>query len=84
MMEQLEAGILEEAPAKQTGPMVHYIPHSPVFRPDSATTPLRIVYDASAKAGPDVPSLNDCLETGPNLLPKIFEILRATGSGGMS
>ena len=60
---------------KQTGPAVHFIPHSPVFRPESKTTPLRIVYDASAKAGPDAPSLNDCLETGPNLLPKIFEIL---------
>ena len=72
MKEQLETGILEEAPAIQTGPAVHYIPHSPVFRPDSATTPLRIVYDASARAGPHLPSLNDCLETGPNLLPKIF------------
>ena len=75
MVEQLETGILERAPAIQTGPVVHYIPHSPVFRPESKTTPLRIVYDASAKAGPQLPSLNDCLETGPNLLPHIFEIL---------
>ena len=75
MCEQLTSGILEEAPTNPTGPAVHYIPHSPVFRPDSATTPLRIVYDASAKAGPHLPSLNDCLETGPNLLPHIFEIL---------
>ena len=74
MCDQLSSGILEEAPEEPTGAVVHYIPHSPVFR-DSATTPLRIVYDASARAGPHLPSLNDCLETGPNLLPKIFEIL---------
>ena len=68
MIEQLETGILERAPVIQTGPAVHYIPHSLVFR-ESKTTPLRIVYDASARAGPHLLSLNDCLETGPNLLP---------------
>ena len=52
---------------------VHYIPHREVIRDDKDTTKMRIVYDASAKK--TGPSLNDCLETGPCLLPKIFNIL---------
>ena len=34
---------------------------------------MRIVYDASAKTFD--PSLNKCVETGPCLLPKLFDIL---------
>ena len=36
---------------------------------------MRIVYDCSAKANSQVPSLNDCLEIGPPLQPMIFDIL---------
>ena len=75
MKDQLEAGMLEIAPDIPSGPVTHVIPHSAVYRPESKTTPLRIVFDASAKAEPGALSLNDCLETGPNLLPKIFEIM---------
>ena len=52
---------------------VHYIPHRAVIRDDRKTTKIRVVYDASANK--NGPSLNECLETGPCLLPKIFEIL---------
>ena len=41
---------------------VHYIPHHGV-RKDSATTPIRIVYDCSCRQNSDSPSLNDCLES---------------------
>ena len=52
---------------------VHYIPHHPVIRLDKETTKVRIVYDPSArKAGS---SLNDCLHTGPSLIPEIMDIL---------
>ena len=40
---------------------------------DKSTSRVRIAYDASAKR--DGPSLNDCLETGPNTLPQTIDIL---------
>ena len=53
---------------------VFYLPHRPVVKMDSCTTKVRPVFDASAKGYNHV-SLNDCLETGPNLLPSLIEIL---------
>ena len=53
---------------------VHYIPHREVIREQKTTTKIRIVYDASAKMK-NRPSLNDCLEKGPCMLPKIFDII---------
>lgn len=38
---------------------VHYLPHHAVIRHDKETTKLRVVYDASTRAGD--PPLNDCL-----------------------
>ncbi|XP_028413677.1 uncharacterized protein LOC114536534 [Dendronephthya gigantea] len=72
---QLREGILEPVPPKPTGEVVHYIPHQPVIREDAESTKLRIVYDCSAKADPQIPSLNDCLEKGPSLQPLLFDIL---------
>ena len=51
----------------------HYMPHHVVFK-KSATTPLRIVFNASSKLN-DGKSLNDCLLTGPSLTAKLQEIL---------
>nr|XP_047144610.1 uncharacterized protein LOC124818127 [Hydra vulgaris] len=52
---------------------VHYLPHKPVIRRDKDTTKIRAVFYASYST--TGPSLNDCLNSGPNLLPKIFDIL---------
>ena len=52
---------------------MHYLPHHPVIRTNKSTSRVRIVYDPSAKR--DGPSFNDCLETGPNNLPQIIDIL---------
>ena len=51
----------------------HYMPHHAVFK-KSATTPLRIVFNASSKPN-DGRSLNDCVLTGPSLTAKLHEIL---------
>lgn len=53
---------------------VSYLPHHAVFNPKSSTTPIRPVFDASAKTKGN-PSLNDCLEAGPNLIEFILSIL---------
>jgi hypothetical protein len=45
-----------------------------VFKPHSQTTPVRPVFDASCKTG-RAPSLNQCMEKGPNLLELIPSIL---------
>ena len=77
--EQLSQGIVEyvddqEKPKSFSG-NYHYLPHHGVIRQESETTKLRIVYDGSAKAIGDEYSLNDCLLTGPNSIPKLFSIL---------
>ncbi|XP_076299888.1 uncharacterized protein LOC143218544 [Lasioglossum baleicum] len=43
-----------------------YIPHHPVFRADSQTTRLRVVFDASCRTG-NGRSLNECLLPEPKL-----------------
>ena len=52
----------------------HYLPHRAVFKPESQTTPVRPVFDASCKTGRS-PSLNELLEKGPNLLELLPTIL---------
>ena len=44
-----------------------YIPYKPVVRGATESTKLRVVLDASARSNERIPSLNDCLETGPPL-----------------
>ena len=56
---------------------MHYFPHHPFIRTDKSTSRVCIIYDASAKR--DGRSLNDCLETGPNTLPQIIDILLRFG-----
>ena len=74
IQDQLAEGIIEVVPEKgsEVG-RIHYIPHKAVVRNDKDTTKMRIVFDASAKGRG--PSLNNCLEPGPNLLPELFNVL---------
>ncbi|XP_045477890.1 uncharacterized protein LOC123683037 [Harmonia axyridis] len=51
-----------------------YIPHHCIIKPDSASTKLRVVFDASAHL-PGKLSLNDALLIGPKLQKDIFVIL---------
>ena len=45
------------------------------MKENAETTKLRIVYDASAKAHADDVSLNDCLNPGPVLQYKMWNVL---------
>ena len=76
IQEQLDKGIVERVPnsAEANGP-VHYLPHLPVVRTDRSITKVRVVYDGSAKSNESSLSLNDCLHKGPNLIPKLFDVL---------
>ncbi|XP_074031851.1 uncharacterized protein [Leptinotarsa decemlineata] len=53
---------------------IFYIPHHCVFNPNSSTTKLRVVFDASVKS-PAGPSLNDILYIGRKLQKDIMVIL---------
>ena len=71
---QLASGIVKKAPEQVSG-KEFYIPHRPVVKESSETTKLRIVYDASARASDDTPSLNECLHAGPPLQNKLWSVL---------
>lgn len=77
IQEQLEEGIVELAPATPTG-CECYIPHKAVIRENAETTTVKIVYDTSAREGPNQPSLNDCLHPGPplqNLRSRFYPVI---------
>jgi hypothetical protein len=76
--DQLDAGIIEEVEDKDTQGRIHYLAHQVVMRADKTTTKVRIVFDGSMKDnkfGKNLPSLNQCLHTGPSLLNDLAGIL---------
>ena len=73
LKEQLSRGFIEEIPHDQKTDC-HYLAHHGVMR-ESITTPVRIVFDCSAKISKTKPSLNNCLLTGPSLVPDLAKIL---------
>ena len=53
----------------------HYIPMSMVFKPESATTPVRPVFNANQEMGYEKTSFNNKLLEGPNLLPQLQKLI---------
>ena len=51
-----------------------YISHHDVMNPNSVSTPMRVVFNSSARTKGGV-SLNDCLAKGPSLLNEMLGIL---------
>ncbi|XP_064088332.1 uncharacterized protein LOC135202802 [Macrobrachium nipponense] len=77
--EYVKLGFIEEVKLEDNsfdpvGGINHYLPHHPVFK-ESATTPFRIVFNASSKESHHAKSLNDCLNVGPNLATKLTDML---------
>ena len=70
----IKEGIVETVQTHGAPCEVHYLPHRAVVRQNKDTTKVRIVFDASSKVR-DEPSLNDCLYSGPCLLPAVYDIL---------
>ena len=71
--DQLTEGVVEPAPLQARG-KEFYMPHRAVIRETAETTKMRVVYDCSARGAKDTPSLNDCLEPGPALQNKIYDV----------
>ena len=72
--EWVSEGIIEKVQESELDRQCHYLPHRPVFKESSSTTKVRPVFDASCKVK-GYPSLNDCLEKGPNLMELIPSVL---------
>ncbi|XP_018406270.1 PREDICTED: uncharacterized protein LOC108782486 [Cyphomyrmex costatus] len=69
----LSEGIIKKIPKSEIEKKSYYLPHRHVVK-EGSTTRIRPVFDASAKTK-DSPSLNQCLETGLNLLELIPAML---------
>lgn len=72
--DQLEEGIVESAPTKAEN-QEFYLPHRAVVRDKAETTKLRVVYDGSARETLSAPSLNDCINPGPPLQNRLWDVL---------
>ena len=70
--EQLEMGIIEEAPEVATGKRVYYMPHKPVISEEAISTKVRMVFDASAKPSFEDYSINECMNPGPPTQPLLI------------
>ena len=73
-MEQSAKGMIEDVTDEMLpAGGVNFIPHHAVIRRDKETTKLRIVFDASSKT--EGVSLNECLNSGPCLVPNLSDVL---------
>lgn len=74
MRDYIDSGHMTKVPLKDLSKGKYYIPHHCVIRPDSSTTKLRVVFDASAKDATGI-CLNETLLTGEKLQANIAELL---------
>ena len=73
IQDQIKEGIVERVTGSATG-QGHFTSLTRV-RDSAETTPLRVVYNASARAYSGAPSLNECLKPGPLLQNKLWSVL---------
>ncbi|XP_066596917.1 uncharacterized protein [Prorops nasuta] len=72
LTEYIELGHL--SPARETTEETYYLPHHAVFKEESNTTKIRIVFDASAKKDKGI-ALNDTLMVGPTIQDRLVSHL---------
>ena len=76
IQEMVEMGfarrLSEEERNGYKGP-VHYISHHAVIKPENKSTPIRVVFNSSAKYQGQ--SLNECWMKGPDLLNNLYGVL---------
>ncbi|XP_038119883.1 uncharacterized protein LOC119769982 [Culex quinquefasciatus] len=72
--EYLEMRHMEEVKEDTEEKQAYYLPHHAVLRPDSTTTKLRVVFDASCATSSGV-SLNDALMVGPVVQDDLLTII---------
>ncbi|XP_055922749.1 uncharacterized protein LOC129953531, partial [Eupeodes corollae] len=74
--EYLALGHMKEIPLDELQQITphYYLPHHPVFKGDSSTTKVRVVFDGSAKLHNTNSSLNESLLVGPTIQRDIFSI----------
>uniref|UniRef100_A0AAG5DSG1 Reverse transcriptase domain-containing protein n=1 Tax=Anopheles atroparvus TaxID=41427 RepID=A0AAG5DSG1_ANOAO len=73
MREYLEMGHMTPVTKDEWHQVRYVIPHSCVIKPESTTTKLRVVFDASAKTSSGI-SLNDIQAIGPVIQPDLLRI----------
>ncbi|XP_058814206.1 uncharacterized protein LOC131678231 [Topomyia yanbarensis] len=59
---------------EDTSDTVYYLPHHAVLKPDSTTTKLRVVFDASCRTSSGY-SLNDALMVGPVVQDDLLDVI---------
>ncbi|XP_049305911.1 uncharacterized protein LOC125776614 [Bactrocera dorsalis] len=74
MKEYIRLGHTEEIKNVNLFKSKYYLPHHCVLKPDSTTTKLIVVFDASCKTDKNV-SLNSIMHSGPKLQENLFNIL---------
>ncbi|XP_073841598.1 uncharacterized protein [Musca autumnalis] len=74
MQEYEQLGHMQKIDVGTVSNKKYFIPHHCVLKPDSTTTKLRVVFDASAKTSSSC-SLNDVKYTGPTVQSELFSIL---------
>ncbi|XP_069182169.1 uncharacterized protein [Procambarus clarkii] len=52
----------------------HYLPHYAVLK-NSATMPIRIIFNCCAETKQNSVSLNDCLQTPPSLTQRLYDVM---------
>ena len=74
LCEYEKQGIVEKPTEICEPGKAHYLRHHPVVKENRETSKVRIVFDGSSKYKGE-PSVNELLESGPCLLPLLYDIL---------